>query len=184
MPISGQGWELHIIRESVQRRGSDGRRRTVGRYQVFHDGVAQTGDGMKGMTAESKGPGANKPAKNGKRVEAGRYPVSTHEPGRYATWGYKESESPGAKPKPAFELDDTGKRTEILVHPGQNFLSSVGCINLCTSLPSAGEPITYSMSRKRVIALIEDMKRFLGTDFPGRNGKRIPKAFVVIDGEP
>jgi hypothetical protein len=40
------------------------------------------------------------------------------------------------------------------------------------------------MSRKRVIALIEDMKRFLGTDFPGRNGKRIPKAFVVIDGEP
>jgi len=28
------------------------------------------------------------------------------------------------------------------------------------------------------------MKRFLGADFPGKNGKRIPKAFVVIDGEP
>jgi hypothetical protein len=184
MPISGQGWELHIVRGIVQRRASDGRRRTVGRYQVFHDGVAQTGDGMKGTTAESKGPGANKPAGNGKRVEAGRYPISTQEPGRYATLGFKNSESPSAVPKPGFELNDTGKRSEILVHPGQKFLSSVGCINLCTSLPNASEPITYSMSRKRVIALIDDMKRFLGTDFPGKNGKRIPKAFVVIDGEP
>jgi hypothetical protein len=184
MPISGQGWELHIVRGTVQRRASDGRRRTVGRYQIFHDGVAQTGDGMKGTTAESKGPGANKPAGNGKRLEAGRYPISTQEPGRYATLGFKHSESPSAVPKPGFELNDTGKRAEILVHPGQKFLSSVGCINLCTSLPNAGEPITYSTSRKRVIALIEDMKRFLGTDFPGKNGKRIPKAFVVIDGEP
>jgi hypothetical protein len=39
MPISRQGWELHM--ESVQRRASDGRRRTVGRYQVYHDGVEQ-----------------------------------------------------------------------------------------------------------------------------------------------
>lgn len=83
MPISGQGWELHIVREKEQRRASNGRRRTVGRYQVFHDGVAQTGKGLKGATAEAKGPGANKPAGNGKRIEQGRYPLATQEPGHY-----------------------------------------------------------------------------------------------------
>ena len=75
MPISGQGWELLITRQAEQRRDSDGKRRTVGKYQVFHDGVAQTGASMKGMTAESRGPGANKPKNNGKRIEQGRYPL-------------------------------------------------------------------------------------------------------------
>jgi hypothetical protein len=71
-----------------------------------------------------------------------------------------------------------------LVHPGQGFLASVGCINPCTSLPKPSETITYISSRRRVISLIEDMKSFLGADFPTSNGKRIPRAFVVIDGEP
>ena len=43
MPIKGEGWEFHIVRQYEQRRPSDGKRRTVGRYQVFHDGVKQTG---------------------------------------------------------------------------------------------------------------------------------------------
>jgi hypothetical protein len=30
----------------------------------------------------------------------------------------------------------------------------------------------------------DDNRINLGTDFPGKNGKRILKAFVVIDGEP
>ena len=178
MPILNQGWEMHIVRERVQRR-ADGRRRTVGRYQVYHDGVAQ--DGLSGMTAESKGPGANRPAGNGRRIEEGRYPISTHAPGRYATWGYSKS---GGRPRPAFELDNTGKRAEILVHPGQGFLASIGCINVCTSLPRATEQITYSTSRERVIALIDDMKSFLGSDFPKLNELPIPRALVVIDGEP
>jgi hypothetical protein len=185
MPISGQGWELHIVREKEQRRASNGRRRTVGRYQVFHNGVAQTGKGLKGATAEAKGPGANKPAGNGKRIEQGRYPLATQEPGHYATWNYAESKSVSAGPKPGLELKDTVQRAEILIHPGKNaFLSSIGCINPCASLPNANEIIEYEGSRERVIAIIEDLKAFLGADFPKKNGKKIPKAFVVIDGEP
>ena len=64
--------------------------------------------------------------------------------------------------KPGFELKDTGERTEILVHPGHDFLASVGCINPCTSLPDADETITYASSRRRVIALIEDIKGYAG----------------------
>jgi hypothetical protein len=175
---------MHIVREKEQRRASDGKRRTVGKYQVFHDGVAQSGPSMSGTVAESRGPGANKPRGNGKRVEEGRYPLATQDGGKYLTFGFKASESETAKPKPGFELTSTGQRAEILVHPGRGFLASVGCINPCTSLPKATEPITYAPSRKRVIALIEDMKAFLGSDFPTKNGKKINRAFVVIDGEP
>ncbi len=56
MPIAGQGWELHIVREMEQCRPTDGRRRTVGRYQVFHDGIARSGSGMTGATAEVQRP--------------------------------------------------------------------------------------------------------------------------------
>lgn len=184
MPIVGEGWELHVVRETEQRRDSDGRRRTVGRYQVFHDGVAQAGADMKGSMAESRGPGANKPAGNGRRVEAGRYPLATQNGSKYVTFGYKNSESASARPKPGFELTSTGERAEILVHPGQGFVASVGCLNPCTSLPNNSELITFKSSRRRVISLIEDMKSFLGASFPSTNGKKIPTAFVVIDGEP
>lgn len=183
MPISGKGWELQIVRESEQE-AENGRRRTVGRYQVFHDGVEQDGGDMHGMTAETKGPGANYPADNGKRIEQGRYPIWTQEPGSYCTWDYADSDDETVEPKPSFELKDTGARYEILLHPGSGFLRSIGCINPCTSLPGADEPITYQSSRRRVISLIEDMKRYVGAEFPDRNGKRVPKAFVVIDGEP
>lgn len=148
MPITGQGWEFHITRNVEQKlRKSDGtfRRRTVGRYQVYHNGVAQTGPGMSGSVAEAKGPGANKPAGNGKRIEAGRYPLWTQEPGRYCTIGYSESEGTNALPKPGIELRETGQRSEILIHPGNGFLSSIGCINPCTSLPNAQEPIDLSL---------------------------------------
>jgi cell division protein FtsW (lipid II flippase) len=39
-------------------------------------------------------------------------------------------------------------------------------------------------SRTRVIAIIDDMKTFLGASFPKKNGRPIPNAFLVIDGEP
>ena len=182
MPISGHGWELHIVRSAEQALGDE--RRTVGRYQVFHDGVAQPGPNMSGMTAETQGPGANHPVNNGKRIEAGRYPVFTHPPGDYATWGYSPSDAEGAEPKPSLELKDTGARTDILVHPGNGFLRSVGCINLCTSLPNAGEMITYRSSRRRVIAVIDDLKNFAGAAFPQTNGHQISNSAVVIDGEP
>src|SRR5207249_1303354 len=96
----------------------------------------------------------------------------------------KDSESISATSKPGLELKETGQRSEILIHPGQGFLASIGCINPCTSLPNAAEMIDFVPSRKRVIAIINDLKAFSGGDFPTKNGKEIPNAFVVIDGEP
>ena len=61
--------------------------------------------------------------------------------------------------------------------PGANWRVS-------TELPRATELIDYLPSRKRVIAIINDLKAFAGASFPGTNGKRIPNAFVVVDGEP
>lgn len=173
---------MHIIRQSVQHSGE--RARTVGLYQVYHDGVLQDRSDMSGMVAEAGGPGANTPINNGKRIEARRYPLWTQQGGDYFTWNYDDTDSVHAQRKPGFELKDTGERTEILVHPGHDFLASVGCINPCTSLPHADEMITYASSRRRVIALIEDIKRYAGQAFPSSNGHRIPQAFVVIDGEP
>jgi len=183
MPITGSGWEFHIIRKEEQKR-ADGRRRTVGRYKVFHDGVAQIGTDFSGMVAEAKGPGANRPAGNGRRIKQGRYPMATQDGTRYDTWGYKDDDDPDVEPKPGLELTATGERSEILIHPGIGFLASIGCINLCTNLPNANEPIDYVGSRQRVIAVIENLKAYLGKEFPKTNEKKIPRAFVVIDGEP
>jgi hypothetical protein len=184
MPILNSGWEMHIVRKTEQRRERDGKRRTVGVYQVFHDGVPQTGPGLSGTVAETRGPGANRPARNNRRVVPGRYPLFSQAGARYVTLGFVESESTGASPKPGIELKETDQRSEILIHPGRGFLSSIGCINPCTSLPDAGEPIDYIPSRRRVIAIINDLKAFAGRGFPTRNGRKIPNAFVVIDGEP
>ena len=186
MPITGQGWELHVVRRTVQTRTfGETTIRTVGTYQVFHDGVAQTGVGMTGTMAESKGPGKNRPEGNRRRIEAGRYPLSTHGTAKYKTWNFDSTENVNKNPKPGFLLRDTDQRTGILVHPGKNsFLSSVGCFNPCTSLPDSSENIDYKPSRGRVIAIIENMKAFVGNSFPSTNGKAIPNAFVVVDGEP
>lgn len=180
MPITGIDWEMHIVRKSEQTRGA--RRRTVGTYKVFHGGVAVAG--LSGTVAETRGPGDNSTPRNNRRIEDGRYPLSTQDGTKYVTIGFTASLNPATLPRPGLELNNTGHRAEILIHPGRGFLSSVGCINPCMSLPDANENIAFKGSRTRVIALIEDLKSFLGHSFPSRNGKKIPKAFVVIDGEP
>lgn len=184
MPIVGVGWELHIARHTEQSRASDGKRRTVSAYQVFHDGVPQTDPDMSGTIAETRGPGANSPAENGRRIEEGRYPLATQRGVRYWTIGYDQSESPSAKHKPGFELTGVHPRTGILIHPGKLFLSSTGCFNPCTRLPDAAEMIDYRGSRRRVISLIDNLRVYLGEQFPTQNERPIPHAFVVIDGEP
>ncbi|MFL6741955.1 MAG: hypothetical protein ACJ8D6_05105 [Sphingomicrobium sp.] len=176
MPISGTGWELLIQRKSVQ--NGPVRARTVGSYQVFRDGTAVPT--LSGTTAESGGPSSN--VRRGVRISPGRYALATQDGSHYKTIGYSPSLSVGVNPKPGIELTGTGSRSEILIHPGKNsFLSSIGCINLCTSLPRASEPIDYPGSRTRVIALIEDMKAYLGASFPARDGRPIPNAHVVIE---
>ncbi len=180
MPITGTDWEMHIVRKSEQSRGA--RRRTVGAYKVFHGGVAVAG--LSGAVAETRGPGDNSTPRNNRRIEEGRYPLSTQDGTRYVTIGFTPNHNPAKLPRPGLELNNTGRRTEILIHPGRGFLSSIGRINPCTSLPDADEDIEFNGSRTRVVALIEDLKSFLGDSFPSRNGKKIPTAFVVIDGEP
>jgi len=184
MPITGTGWEILFRRSEVQRRASDGKRRTVGTYQIFHDGVAQAGPDMSGMFAETRGPGANSPANNGRRVEEGQYTLHTQGGTKYKTHGYSSSASSSALPRPGIELKGCLPRTEILIHPGRGFLSSVGCINLCTNLPHAGEPITFTSSRRRVISMLNDLSSYLGSAFPSKNERSVPNALVTIEGEP
>ncbi|HAH09452.1 MAG TPA: hypothetical protein DCL54_16455 [Alphaproteobacteria bacterium] len=157
------------------------RRRTIGRYVVLHDGRRVRG--LAGWTAEAKGPGANAPEGNGLRIEAGVYPLATWNGERYKTFGYAERAGPNTWPKPGLELRRTNKRTEILIHPGRNFLSSVGCINLCTELGSAQSPIDPHDSHARVLALIADLQEFCAR-FPAANGRPIPGAVVQVIGEP
>jgi hypothetical protein len=182
VPITGQGWEFHVERTDVQYRVSDGKPRTVGTYQVYHDGTAV--QGLTGTTAESRGPGNNAVARNGCRVEAGRYPLATQAGTKYKTHDYTSNPNQAALPRPGLELRDTGNRSEILIHPGLGFLASIGCINLCEQLPSATDLISFADSRTRVIAIIDDLRNFLGAAFPSNNGLPIPNAFAVIDHEP
>jgi hypothetical protein len=170
-----KGWEILITRIFQQTRGK--RVRTVGLYQVFHDGILTD---IAGMTAESPGPGDNNHAGNRKCIEVGKYPLFTQKGDRYVTIGYKTKGGPRNLPKPGIELGGTGKRQEILIHPGVGFLASTGCINLSHPLQSGDRDIDFENSRKRVIAVIDDMKNFLGADFPKKNGCPIPNASVVI----
>ena len=185
MPVNGLGWEVHFIRRAVQTKPGSSRKRTVGDYQIYHDGTPQAGGDMSGMFAEREGPGNNTPTGIGKkRIEEGRYPLYTQNGTKYVTYGYVHSNMTNVLPRPSIELKDTGARTEILIHPAGSFLWSIGCINLCTNLPDGSEPITYTSSRRRVISMIEDMKAYHGGDFPPVNGKLIPNSWAVIDGEP
>lgn len=190
MPIGGNGWELHV-RRLLEQSGSGGKKRTVGAYQVFHNGVAAantvTVDGvavpLSGTTAESPGPSQNAhpatPA-NPTRILAATYSLKTSGGPEYKTNGYRQ-DLQIAPAMPGIELLGTGGRTDIIIHPGKDrFLSSIGCINLCTRLPDAQEIINYPGSRRRVIALIEDMKAFLG-GIPGGGDQPIANASVVID---
>ncbi len=163
----------------------------MGAYQVFHNGVPVTHsisvDGvdtpLSGTTAESCGPSQNDvpaTAANPSRIVAKSYRLATSGGPEYVTHGYRQDLQIG-EPMPGIELLDTGNRFAILVHPGKNaFLSSIGCINPCTSLPNANEDISYPGSRRRVIALIEDMKQFLG-NFPASGDQMINGAAMVID---
>lgn len=180
MPVGGAGWELLIRRIRTESRGS--KSRTVGSYQAFHDGVLVPA--VAGHCLESPGPGDNSVADNGRRVEAGIYPLLTQAGTKYVTIDYTPNANHTALPRPGLELGKTGARTEILIHPGRNFLWSVGCINLAGPIVSASDDMDFTDSRARVIGMINDLRGFLGGDFPTKNGKPIPRATVVIEGEP
>jgi hypothetical protein len=193
MPISGHGWEFHVQRLGLHRRG--GEVRTYGSYQVLIDG--QPVESLSGNVCERIGPGANRPEGNGLRVAAGRYPLTTQF-GRYVSIGYSEDmKTAGKEPMPAIHLDHTDQRQGILIHPGHPkkpggppvYLSSIGCFNLTKPL-EPDDNIEFFESRARVIALLDSLAAFKPSAFTDAHGKPIKRnttiegAFAVVDGEP
>ena len=139
-----KGWVLRVIRTGEHLRAS--RKRTVGTYEILHDGAATR---LSGMTVEAKGPGDNAVNGNRRCVEAKGYSLATQDGDHYKTIGYMVSDDSDRTPKPGIELLNTGARSEILIHPGHGFLASIGCINLHRNL--AAVRTTYS-SRTAVTA--------------------------------
>jgi len=184
MTITGEGWEILIERTSNQLHPITKRERTVGTYKVYHDGNEM--EGLSGTTAEAPGLGDNSSAGiNLKRIESGRYPLGTQKGKLYSTLHYSPVDDVNTYRMPGIELRKTEAREEILIHPGKDaFLSSVGCINLCTKLPDASELISFHGSRRRVIALIEDMKAYFKDVFPSEDEEPIDGAWAVIVGDP
>lgn len=187
MPITGSGWEIHIKRVRQERCPGMAFDRTVSTYKVFHNGTAVPG--LSGSIAERQGPGDN--TQVGKaahaRIAAKTYDLSTHDGSsneRFKTIGYTQSTAIGAESMPSIRLLDTGARAGVLIHPAAGFVWSIGCLNPSAPLSGATSTIGWLDSRRRVIALIEDMKAFLDGDFPASNNVRIPRARAVIEGEP
>lgn len=168
-------WELRVTRTREDKRGTN--RRTVGKYQVFHNGSPVAA--LAGTIVETKGPGDNSHEGNKRRIEVGTYPLRTHSGPRFATIGFA-----GSGKRPALEVGKTAPRTDILIHPGKGFLSSVGCFNPAKGLANAAANIDFADSRLRAIALIDDLKAFAGASFPTSNNQPIPDAEIVIEGEP
>jgi hypothetical protein len=173
-------WELRIRRTAEQ--SGRTRKRTIGTYEVFHDGQRVDDPLLRGTTAEARGPSSNgQSAKEKQRIAVGTYPLAKSDGPEYVTDGYRPDEQIGDG-MPGLQLNDTGARSDILIHPGKDaFLSSVGCINLCTALPDEHETIDYRGSRRRVTALIEDIRAFLGANYPAGNSAALPGCSVIIE---
>jgi len=199
MPITGHGWEFHVQRLGMHRRGDE--LRTYGSYQVYLDGASappRNGIPLAGFVCETQGPGRNRPEGNGLRIEQGRYRLTTQF-GKYVSIGYSTDTQVAAQPHmPAIALTDTDQRTGILIHPGHPaqpgdppfaFLSSVGCFNLTKALQPADD-MEYFESRARVIALIDSLAEFGPAAFHDANGHAIKEntlirgAYAIVDGEP
>jgi hypothetical protein len=183
MPIHGRGWELHVERLGLHRRGE--LERTYGRYAVYVDGAPV---GLDGFMVETVGPGDNAIADNGRRIEAGRYRLTTHYRS-FVSAGYSPSDCIVADPPmPAIRLLDTDKRTGILIHPvylpePKLYVASVGCLNP-TRAVAQEQNIDFWDSRARVIALLESLRTFRPEAFVAASPTPIEGASVVIDGEP
>lgn len=185
MAIPAIGFAIHLMRERVQRRATKTYPRTVGRYQCYWNSAPIAG--LEGFMVERGGPGDNTSAvgnKQDRRIRAGTYPLALHVGTKYRTVGFAESASHTAKPKPGLLLLDTGERTVILIHPGMNWLWSVGCLNPSGALPNGSARVDYRESRAQTIAIIDAIRLRVGAAFPNRAGKPIPGAVIVIDGEP
>lgn len=175
------GWTLLVTRLRTEQRAGQARARTIGRYQVLHNGVPATGPGMTGATIEREGPGDNGPIGKQERrcIEAGTYPVAMHDTENYSTTSF---ETDGDNPRPAIALRQTGDRTAILVHPANGYGSTIGCFNLGDRLDNANSDLDLMDSTRRVIAVIKDIKTFNGGTLPA--GGTIPNCRIIVEDPP
>ena len=180
--IVEKGFCILLQRVREEKRSTKDFSRTVGNYKCYWNGAELPG--LSGQIVERGGPGDNTAALGKRkrlRIREGAYRLCIQDGPRYKTFGY----SPGATlPKPGILLDDTGKRDAILIHPGFDYVSSIGCLNPGRGLKDADSRLEFKDSRARVIAFIEAMKANLGAKFPARGGAVIPNAVIVIHGEP
>ena len=75
---------------------------------------------------------------------------------------------------------DTGVREGVLIHPAQGYLWSIGCLNLTAPLGGAQDNINYVESRRRVIALIDNMSKTLA-DFPSLDNRDTGAILLIRD---
>jgi uncharacterized FlgJ-related protein len=184
------GVVLQIKRLRAEKRRGKGER-TASVYQLFIDGRAV--DGIGGMFLESRGPGDNSSTgvQLHTRIKEGRYPLLTHAGSRqvagvtkFKTIGFTSSEVVGAPPMPSIRVGNTKSRTGILIHPGDGYLWSIGCLNPTKSLADANGNMVYADSRKRVIEILDAVRNALGDRFPTGNNEVIRDTTLEVIGEP
>ncbi len=178
--IPATGFCIHLQRIRQEKRASAGFARTVGEYQCYWNGTVV--GGLAGQIVERGGPGDNTTAVGDNRdlrIREGTYPLAIQAGTNYKTYGYSDDES---IPKPGLLLKKTQERTAILLHPGKNYISSIGCLNPASGLTNANSQINFADSRRQVIAIIDAMEARMGDDFP-KSGT-IPDAVILIEGEP
>ena len=131
------------------------------------------------MTVEREGPGDNGPVGKADHrcIEAGTYPLRSHNTENYTTIGFATD---GDHPRPALEVGDTAARVGILVHPASGYGSTIGCINLAGSLDDADFDFSLSDSTARVVAVINDLKRHNGGTLP-HDGAIGDCRLIVVD---
>jgi hypothetical protein len=168
-------WELRVSRKTEQTR--NGKRRLVGRYQVFHDG--RPAIGLHGAIAESLGPRATAPVTD-ETPEVFCAHVINDE--KYATIGYSLNANPAALQRPGLLFVSADQQRRLLLHPARGFCWSVGTIHLASKLDHSAFDIDFADSRARTIALIDDLRAFVGFGFPTSAGSKIPRAKIMFSG--
>jgi|SRR6516164_662522 hypothetical protein len=180
--IPSTGFCILLQRVRQEKRSNKSYPRTVGNYTCYWNGAELAG--LSGQMVERGGPGDNT-AKVGKarhlRIREATYRLSTHDSEKFRTAGYSSGRR---NPKPGILLQDTDERSGIVIHPGDDYLWSIGCLNPGFNLTNANSSVEFQDSRARVIAIIEAMKTKIGARFPGRGEATIPNAIIMIVGEP
>lgn len=182
--VPTSGFCIYLRRVRQEQRASMSFSRTVGEYQCYWNGAPL--QGLAGQIVERGGPGDNTDEigdLRDRRIVAASYPVAIQNGTKYKTYHYdSQDKTPTGRPKPGLLVEKTDEREAILIHPGNGYLSSIGCLNPATALKNANSNIDFSDSRSRVIAIIEAMKSAMGDKFP-KSG-RIPDTTILIEGEP